>query len=55
MKTFVLLLTFWYTDGAHVEVIDSDLSGEDCIDLMYSYVAPEGGSLSCEFDEAWQG
>lgn len=55
MKMFVLLATMWYGDApADVWVIDSGISGEDCVYAMIELepLMRDNVALSCEFDAA---
>jgi hypothetical protein len=67
MKTFILLLTMWNSDGSapSVDVLDYGMSGEDCVTAMIELTEVNGfdietikimgGTLSCEFDLAGNG
>ncbi len=57
MTQFILLLTIWTAETPHpdVYVIDSGMSGTDCIEAMIATEAEAEhlrGILSCEFDYA---
>ena len=58
MLKFVLLLTLWSADTPRPEVyvLDSGLTGEDCIErLLESYAEDSIGTLSCEVDKEGEG
>lgn len=56
MLKFVLILTLYGTSDNATYVMDSGMSGNDCITLLLSYAALEtdvpGARLSCEIDNA---
>lgn len=54
MKLFVFLVTFWAADAApEVVVLESGMSGEDCIAMLERYDdANLPGEPSCEIDQA---
>lgn len=53
MSTFMLVLTFWSSEVVTSEIVDYNLTAEDCINGMVeleTFAVESGAVISCEFD-----